>query len=69
MTAKLARPTVEDFNARSKGHFPAHLGIVLTNIGDRTIDMEMAIRPELLAPNNFLHAGVRARNNALKQVA
>lgn len=57
MTAKRARPTVEDFNRRSKGHFPAHLGIVLTHIGERTIDMEMAVRPELLAPNNFLHAG------------
>lgn len=58
MTAKRAKPTVEHFNARAAGHFPAYLGTVLTHIGERTIDMELPIRPELLAPNNFLHAGV-----------
>ena len=57
MTTKRAKPTVDDFNARSKGHFPGHLGIELTHIGERTIDMEMPVRPEMLAPNNFLHAG------------
>lgn len=50
-------PSIEDFNARSKGYFPAHLGISVTHIGQRTVDMEMPIRSEMLAPNDYLHAG------------
>jgi len=30
---------------------------VATESGDRTMKMELPIRPELLAPNNYLHAG------------
>ncbi len=52
-----AKPTIDDFNARAKGHFPSHLGIVLVEVGDRSVTMELPVRPELLAPNNYLHAG------------
>lgn len=54
---KRTAPTIDDFNARAKGHFPAYLGIVLTDIGERSVTMELPVRPELLAPNNYLHAG------------
>lgn len=57
MSAHRAGPTIAEFNARAAGHFPGFLGIVATHIGDRSIDLELPIRPELLAPNNFLHAG------------
>jgi uncharacterized protein (TIGR00369 family) len=57
MTKKHDRPTVEQLNERAKGHFPEYLGIVAVHAGERTFDMEMRIKPELLAPNNFLHAG------------
>lgn len=54
---KPSRWSIEELNERAKGHFPHLLGIVATHCGERTFDMEMAIRPEHLAPNNFLHAG------------
>ncbi len=57
MAVERPKPTVEDFNRRARGHFPEFLGIVVTEIGDRTMKMELPIRPELLAPNNYLHAG------------
>jgi len=50
-------PTIADFNARAQGHFPAFLGITLTEIGERSVTLQLPIRPELLAPNNYLHAG------------
>lgn len=45
------------FNKLSVGHLPAHLGISITRLGPLEITAELVVRPELMAPNGFLHAG------------
>lgn len=49
--------TVEQFNQRSEGHLPGHLGIVVTHVGVGEMRTELAVRQVLMAPNGFLHAG------------
>lgn len=49
--------TPEQFNERSVGHLPGHLGIVVTHAGTGELRAELPVRPELMAPNGFLHAG------------
>lgn len=46
-----------DFNAFGAGHLPGHLGIRILEVGPAAYRAEMAVRPELMAPNGFLHAG------------
>ncbi|GGQ97257.1 PaaI family thioesterase [Deinococcus ruber] len=43
-------------NERSVGHLPGLIGIVFTEMTPEVIRAELTIRPELLAPNGFLHA-------------
>ncbi len=40
-----------------EGHFPALLGIEISEVGDRSVHASMAVHDRLLAPNGFLHAG------------
>ena len=49
--------TTDYFNGLSVGHLPAHLGISVTHVGSLEIMAELSLRPELMAPNGFLHAG------------
>jgi len=49
--------TAEQFNQRSTGCLPGHLGIVITAIADGEVRAELAVRPFAMAPNGFLHAG------------
>lgn len=49
--------TPEHFNTVSSGHLPGHFGIVVQRVGQGELVCEMAVRPELMAPNGFLHAG------------
>jgi uncharacterized protein (TIGR00369 family) len=49
--------TAEQFNERSIGHLPGHLGIVVTYVGSGELRAELPVRPQLMAPNGFLHAG------------
>ncbi|MBL8351655.1 MAG: PaaI family thioesterase [Burkholderiaceae bacterium] len=49
--------TAEQFNQRSIGRLPGHLGLVVTRSGTDEMRGELAFRPELMAPNGFLHAG------------
>jgi len=49
--------TPEAFNRRGQGHLPAHLGLVITHVGADEVRAEMAVTPQLMAPNGFLHAG------------
>ena len=37
--------------------FAQQLGLRFSAVGDGAIDAELDVRPELLAPNGFLHAG------------
>ncbi len=50
-------PTPAYFNQFGVGTLPAHLGIVVTDIGERTLSAQFVVAPHLLAPNGFLHAG------------
>ena len=49
--------TPDDFNTRSRGYLPAHLGIVVTEVGAGRLKAELAIAPFHIAPNGYLHAG------------
>ncbi len=48
--------TLELANARSKGRLPELIGFRVTLIEDGRLDAELDIRPEILAPNGYLHA-------------
>ncbi len=49
--------TPENFNQVSKDHLPEYLGIVVLEVGDRSLTAELEVRQQLLAPNGYLHAG------------
>jgi uncharacterized protein (TIGR00369 family) len=49
--------TVEFFNGLGMGHLPGHLGIVITRVGEGALDAQIEVRPTLMAPNGYLHAG------------
>lgn len=49
--------TVEQLNQRAQNTLPGHLGIVITHAGKGESRAELPIRPHLMAPNGFLHAG------------
>jgi uncharacterized protein (TIGR00369 family) len=48
--------TLEKLQRRGEGRLPALIGIRFVGAVDRRIDAELDIRPELLAPNGYLHA-------------
>jgi uncharacterized protein (TIGR00369 family) len=50
-------PTVQDLNDLGVGHFPAHIGIVFTFACKEELRSELLVRPHLMAPNGYLHAG------------
>jgi uncharacterized protein (TIGR00369 family) len=49
--------TPDDLNRRGEGFLPAHLGIVVNEVGPRRLRAELAIQSFLIAPNGYLHAG------------
>lgn len=49
--------TLEQLNRRGTGFLPGLLGIVITNVAARELHATLAIRPDLMAPNGYLHAG------------
>jgi 1,4-dihydroxy-2-naphthoyl-CoA hydrolase len=51
-------PTIDEMNAWSPGTFPGLLGLEATGIAQGLVEMRMEIRPEMLAPNGYLHAAV-----------
>ena len=44
-------------NQAGVGHLPGHLGIVITKVAAEEVHAELPVRPELMAPNGFMHAG------------
>jgi uncharacterized protein (TIGR00369 family) len=48
--------TLDKFLTRGEGRLPGLIGIRFTGVAEKRIDAELAIRPELLAPNGSLHA-------------
>lgn len=51
------RTEVEKANRRSQGTFVGLLGIEIVEIREGEIEGRLEVRPELLAPNTYLHAG------------
>lgn len=49
-------PSLDHLNALGDGHLPGLLGIRFTHAEPGLLRSELAVRPELLAPNGFLHA-------------
>jgi uncharacterized protein (TIGR00369 family) len=45
------------FNRLGQDHLPAYLGVVVTAIEPGVVRAELPLRPELFAPNGFVHAG------------
>jgi uncharacterized protein (TIGR00369 family) len=50
-------PTIQELNDLGKGHFPAHVGIVFLSANREELRSELTVRPCLMAPNGYLHAG------------
>src|ERR1700733_11113476 len=49
--------TVEALNQRGIGRLPGLLGLVVTRLEGAAIATELLVRPDLMAPNGYLHAG------------
>jgi 1,4-dihydroxy-2-naphthoyl-CoA hydrolase len=49
--------TPDDFNKRGHGYLPGHLGVNVTEVGVGRLRAELEIKPFLIAPNGYLHAG------------
>ncbi len=49
-------PTAEEMTARGKSRLPGLIGVEITEVGPGIARGRLVIRPELLAPNGFLHA-------------
>ena len=50
--------TLEQLNARGQGYLPGLLGIEFTSAEPGKLSSRLTVRPELLAPNGYLHAAV-----------
>jgi 1,4-dihydroxy-2-naphthoyl-CoA hydrolase len=48
---------VAHFQQFGAGRLPGLLGITITEVGEGVIKAQLPLRPELLAPNGYLHAG------------
>ena len=49
-------PSAEDFNARQAGSLPGLLGVQIVDVSPGFVSARLPVRPELLAPNGYLHA-------------
>ena len=47
---------MEQLNALTEGHFPGLLGFTVVEVHDDGLSARLPVRPELLAPNGYLHA-------------
>jgi uncharacterized protein (TIGR00369 family) len=47
---------IDQLNARSQGYLPGLIGIEFLTIEPGRLTSRLSIRPELLAPNGYLHA-------------
>ncbi|MDV6376534.1 PaaI family thioesterase [Deinococcus arenicola] len=49
-------PTLDEINTLGEGKLPGLIGIRFTHIERGLVRSQLTLRPELLAPNGFLHA-------------
>jgi 1,4-dihydroxy-2-naphthoyl-CoA hydrolase len=52
-----AKHTPEAMNQFGAHSLPGYLGVEITRVGDGEVAARLDIKPHLLAPNGFLHAG------------
>jgi 1,4-dihydroxy-2-naphthoyl-CoA hydrolase len=52
----LSMTTIEQLNARGQGYLPGLIGIEFISIEPGRLRSRLTLRPELLAPNGYLHA-------------
>ncbi|MEY4166897.1 MAG: hypothetical protein RIR52_721 [Acidobacteriota bacterium] len=45
------------FNEFGADRLPGYLGVVVTKVEGAVVNAELEVRPQLLAPNGYLHAG------------
>jgi uncharacterized protein (TIGR00369 family) len=50
--------TIDQLNARSQGYLPGLIGIEFLSMEPGRLTSRLTLRPELLAPNGYLHAAV-----------
>jgi 1,4-dihydroxy-2-naphthoyl-CoA hydrolase len=50
--------TIKQLNLRGQGYLPGLIGIEFISIEPGRLTSRLAVRPELLAPNGYLHAAV-----------
>lgn len=50
--------TIDQLNARSQGYLPGLIGIEFITMEPGRLTSRLSLRPELLAPNGYLHAAV-----------
>ena len=50
-------PDSTQFNEFGAKYLPGYLGINITHVEGDEVRAELPVRPELMAPNGFLHAG------------
>ena len=50
--------TIDQLNARGQGYLPGLFGIEFLSLEPGRLTSRLALRPELLAPNGYLHAAV-----------
>jgi len=50
--------TIDQLNARGQGYLPGLIGIEFLSLEPGRLTSRLPIRPELLAPNGYLHAAV-----------
>src|SRR5512135_878983 len=48
--------TLEQLNARGKGYLPGLIGVEILRLELGRVMSRLSLRPELLAPNGYLHA-------------
>jgi 1,4-dihydroxy-2-naphthoyl-CoA hydrolase len=54
----MAGDVTEELNALSEGHFPGLLGFTVVEVHDDGLSARLQVRPDLVAPNGYLHAAV-----------
>ena len=48
--------TPESLNLRGRGHLPGLVGLEVLKLTVDRLESRLVVRPDLLAPNGFLHA-------------
>ncbi len=49
-------PEIKEFIERGRDRLPGLLGVQIDSIEEQSVRMHLPLRPELLAPNGYLHA-------------